>query len=139
MTDKFTQKAIEALQNAQKMAIESDNMQIAPEHLTYSLADQDGGLIQSLLSKMGVDTDKFVARLDGIINSFPKVTGSGREPEKVYISPETDKILAMAEDLAKKNGDAYVSVEHIMLGILSLPTQKLKELFREFNISEKLF
>ncbi len=139
MTDKFTQKAIEALQNAQKMAIESDNMQIAPEHLMYSLADQDGGLIQSLLSKMGVETDKFISKLDGIINSFPKVTGSGREPEKVYISPETDKILAKAEDFAKKNGDSYVSVEHIMLGIITLPTQKLKELFKEFNITEKEF
>ncbi len=139
MTDKFTQKTMEAIQNAQRMAVENQNMQIAPEHLMYALADDDGGLIHSLLSKTGVDCDRLVSRLDEVINGLPKVTGSGREPDKVYISPETDKVLAKAESFAKKNGDEYVSVEHIMLGLLEEPTAKLKEIFREFAITKADF
>ena len=139
MTDKFTQKSMEAIQNAQRMAVENQNMQIAPEHLMYALADDDGGLIHSLLSKTGVDCDRLVSRLDEVINGLPKVTGSGREPDKVYISPETDKVLAKAESFAKKNGDEYVSVEHIMLGLLEEPTAKLKEIFREFAITKADF
>lgn len=82
MTDKFTQKTLEALQSAQGMAIENENMQIAPEHLVYALADQDGGLIGSLLGKMGVDTDRFLASVDEAVANLPKVSGSGREPDQ---------------------------------------------------------
>ncbi|MFR1518155.1 MAG: ATP-dependent chaperone ClpB [Clostridia bacterium] len=139
MTDKFTQKTLDALQKAQGMAIENENMQIMPEHLVYALADQDGGLIGSLLGKIGVDTDRFLAAVDEAIASLPKVSGSGREPDKVYISRETDKILAEAEKLAKKNQDEYVSVEHLMLAILAFPTPKLKDIFRQYQITKENF
>ena len=130
MTDKLTQKTLEALRNAQGMAIENDNMQIMPEHIVYALADQDGGLIASLLGKLGIDADRFLASVDKVISELPKVSGSGREPDKVYISKETDKILNDAEKLAKKNKDEYVSVEHIMMACISNPTAKLKDVFR---------
>lgn len=104
MTDKFTQKTLEALQSAQGMAIENENMQIAPEHLVYALADQDGGLIGSLLGKMGVDTDRFLASVDDAVANLPKVSGSGREPDKVYISRETEKIFRRAEKRKKGAG-----------------------------------
>ena len=139
MTDKFTQKTLDALQNAQKMAIENENMQIAPEHLVYALVDQDGGLIGSLLGKLGVDVDRFLSSVDEAIRALPKVSGSGREPDKVYISRETDKILTEAERLARKNQDEYVSVEHIMLAILTYRTQKLKDIFRQYNIAKENF
>ena len=114
MTDKFTQKTLEAIRNAQSMAIENENMQIMPEHLVYALVDQDGGLIGSLLEKCGVDTDRFLAAVDNVISNLPKVSGSGREPDKVYISKETDKVLNEAEKIAKKNKDEYV-LEHKQL------------------------
>lgn len=76
MTDKFTQKTLDALQNAQKMAIENENMQIAPEHLVYALVDQDGGLIGSLLGKLGVDVDRFLSSVDEAIRALPKVSGA---------------------------------------------------------------
>lgn len=139
MTDKFTQKTLEALQSAQGMAIENENMQIAPEHLVYALADQDGGLIGSLLGKMGVDTDRFLASVDEAVANLPKVSGSGREPDKVYISRETEKILSEAEKAAKKAQDEYVSVEHLMLAALTFPTPKLKEIFRQYNITKDGF
>ncbi len=139
MTDKFTQKTLDALQSAQGMAIENENMQVAPEHIVYALADQDGGLIGSLLGKLGVDPDRFLASVDEAVGSLPKVSGSGREPDKVYISKETDKVLAEAEKLAKKNQDEYVSVEHVMLAVLTYPTAKLKEIFRQYNITKENF
>ena len=107
MTDKLTQKTLEAIKNAQGMAIENENMQIMPEHIVYALADQDGGLIGNLLSKCGVDVDKFLASVDKAISELPKVSGSGRDPDRVYVSKETDKILNDAEKLAKKNKDEY--------------------------------
>ena len=64
---KFTKKALEAVQNAQSIAIENQNMQIMPEHLLYSLVDQEGGLIPQLLKKSGVDTDNLLALLDSAI------------------------------------------------------------------------
>ena len=139
MTDKFTQKTMEAIRNAQSMAIENENMQIMPEHLVYALVDQDGGLIGSLLEKSGVDTDRFLAAVDNAISNLPKVSGSGREPDKVYISKETDKVLNEAEKIAKKNKDEYVSVEHVMAGCISHPTSSLKEIFRQFGITENSF
>ena len=67
---KFTKKALEALGSAQSIAIENQNMQVMPEHLLYALVDQDGGLIPSLLSKCGVDTDKLLAMLDSAISKM---------------------------------------------------------------------
>lgn len=139
MTDKLTQKTIEAIKNAQGMAIENENMQIMPEHIVYALADQDGGLIGNLLSKCGVDVDKFLASVDKAISELPKVSGSGRDPDRVYVSKETDKILNDAEKLAKKNKDEYISVEHIMSACIANPTGKLKDIFRQYDISKENF
>ena len=139
MTDKLTQKTLDVLRNAQGMAIENENMQIMPEHIVYALADQDGGLIGSLLEKCGVNVDSFIASADKAISELPKVSGSGREPDEVYISKETDKILNEAEKLAKKNQDEYISVEHIMSACISNPTAKLKEIFRLYNITKENF
>ena len=102
---KFTKKALEALGSAQSIAIENQNMQVMPEHLLYALVDQDGGLIPNLLGKTGTDTDKLLAMLDSAISKMPAVSGSGREPDKIYISPVTDKILSGAERLANTSGD----------------------------------
>ena len=136
---KFTKKALEALQNAQSMAIENQNMQIMPEHLLYALVDQEGGLIPQLLKKTGVDTDNLLAQLDSAIAKIPAVSGSGREPDKIYISPVTDKILSEAERLASSMKDEYVSVEHVMLAIFDHATEEIKSIFRALGITKDSF
>ena len=136
---KFTKKALEALQNAQSMAIENQNMQIMPEHLLYALVDQEGGLIPQLLKKTGVDTDNLLAQLDSAIAKIPAVSGSGREPDKIYISPVTDKILSEAERLAFSMKDEYVSVEHVMLAIFDHATEEIKSIFRTLGITKDSF
>ena len=133
---KFTKKSLEALQSAESIAIENQNMQVMPEHLTYALVDQDGGLIPSLMKKAGIDVDNLLAMLDGAIQKIPAVSGSGREPGKIYISPLTDKILTGAERLADSAKDEYVSVEHIMMSIFDHATEELKSIFRALGITK---
>lgn len=99
--NKLTQKALEALQSAQNIAIENNNVQIMPEHLLYALIDQQNGLIGQLIKKMGKSPDALLSGLDALISKIPAVSGSGREPDKVYVAPLTDKILTAAERLAK--------------------------------------
>ena len=105
----LTQKSLEAIQTAQSMALENRNNYITPEHLLYALVDQDGGLIPSLLGKMGVDCNAVLAELDTAISALPKV-GSTSD---AYLSPETNRILTAAEKAAKSMGDEYLSVEHL--------------------------
>ena len=136
---KFTKKALEAVQSAQSIAIENQNMQIMPEHLLYALVDQESGLISQLLKKSGVDTDNLLALLDGAIEKIPAVSGSGREPDKIYISPVTDKIFNEAERLANSLKDEYVSVEHIMLAIFDHATDEIKNIFRSLGITKDKF
>ena len=135
----FTQKSIEALESARSIALENNSMQICPEHLLYALVDQDGGLIGSLLTKMQVDTDAFLASLDAVISAFPAVTGSGREPDIIYVSPETDRLLNAAAKQAKADKDEYVSVEHLMKAIFDNKTAKITDLFRQYGITRDAF
>ncbi len=136
---KFTQRSLQALQSAQSIAIDNNNIQITPEHLLYALVAQDGGLIGSLLEKMGKGTDVLLSLLDDIIQNIPSVTGTGREPDKIYISPECDKILSSAEKTAERMKDDFVSVEHIMIAILDEPTSKLRTLFKQENLNKEDF
>ena len=136
---KFTKKALEAVNAAQNIAIENQNMQIMPEHLLYALVDQDGGLVPMLLGRAGVDADNLLAQIDGEIGKMPAVSGSGREPDKIYISPVTDKIFVEAEKLAAGMKDEYVSVEHLMLAVFDHATEPMKRIFRAVGLTKDKF
>ena len=136
---KFTKKALEAVNAAQSIALENQNMQIMPEHLLYALVDQEGGLIPQLLKKMGKDTDNLLALLDEAIRKIPAVSGSGREPDKIYISPVTDKIFNGAERLASSLKDEYVSVEHLMLALFDYAPDTVRSIFRSLGITKDAF
>ena len=137
--NKLTQKAMEALQSAQNIAIENNNIQIMPEHLLYALIDQQNGLIGQLIKKMGKSPDAILSSLDTLIRNIPSVSGGGREPDKVYVAPLTDKILTAAERLAKSLNDEYTSVEHIMLCIFDYADDGIKNIFRERGITKEDF
>ena len=136
---KLTQKALEAIQTAQNIAIENQNIQILPEHLFYALLDGEDGLVNNLIRNMGKKPDAVLADTDTLIRKLPAVSGSGREPDKVYISPLTDKILTAAEKLAAGMKDDYVSVEHIMLCIFDYAEGALKDIFRAHGITKDGF
>ena len=134
--DKFTQKTIETIQTAQSMAQENGNQYLTPEHLLYALIDADGGLIGTLLGRMGVDCNAVLSELDTAIDRLPKVSGGSGE---VYASPETGKVFNFAEREAKNSGDAYVSVEHLMLGIFANETADIKRIFSAHGITKAGF
>ncbi len=134
--EKLTQKALETIQTAQSMAQENGNQYLTPEHLLYALLDQDGGLIGTLFTRMGVDVDTTLAELDTIISRMPKVSGTSSE---VYASSETGKVLAFAERTAKNMQDDYISVEHIMLGIFQYPTRDIKRIFSDHGVTRDRF
>ena len=131
----YTQKSLEAIRTAQSMARENRNNYIMPEHLLYALVDQDGGLIPSLLGRMGVDCDAVLSELDTAIASLPKV-GEGSD---AYLSQETDRAFGAAETAAKSMGDEYVSVEHLMIGIFAAATPAIKRVFADHGITKAAF
>ena len=135
---KFTQKSIEALQDAQRMAAENGNPEIMQEHLLLSLIDQKEGLIPELIRKTGNSPDSFRKQLDQAVSRMPKVGGNGAGVN-VYLSREADKALAEAERIAGKMKDDYVSVEHIMLGMIREPSSGVKRILDDSGINESLF
>jgi len=136
---KFTQKSLEAIQEAQSIAIEHQNMQIEQEHLLYALVNQEDGLIGQLLTKMNINGNQFKSKLKNIIDRIPRVSGPGRESGKIYVSQDVDRVLADAENQADRMKDEYVSVEHIMLSLLNIPKDSLKNLFKEFGLNKDIF
>ena len=134
--EKYTQKTLEAIRDAQALAREKHNQYLTPEHLLYALLQQDGGLIASIFSRMGVDCGGLLAELGAKIDAFPKVSGGSGE---VYASPETGKVLTVAEKTAEKLHDEYVSVEHLMLGIFSEGSSALKQLLQDHGITRGRF
>jgi len=138
-TQKLTQKSLEAIREAQNIAIEHSNIQITQEHLLYALITQENGLIGSLISKMGVNTAGFKSSLETLISQIPGVTGSGREADKVYVSPDCDKALSASERIASSQKDEYVSVEHIMLGIIENASRGVAKLFKDNGITKESF
>ena len=134
--EKFTQETIETINTAQAMAQENQNQYLTPAHLLYALIDQDGGLIGSLLSKMGADCDAMLGELDAEIAKLPKVSGGSGE---VYASPETSKLLRFAEKAAEKLGDEYVSVEHLMLGMFSEGGPAVRKILSDHGVTREAF
>ena len=131
----FTQKTLEMIQTAKSMAMENNNQYITPEHLLYALVDQDGGLIPSLLGKMGVDCNAVLSELDTAIEGMPKVSGD----YDIYLSREAERVMNAAEKSAKSLGDEYLSVEHVMIGIFASPTPAIKRIFDGHGITKAKF
>ncbi len=137
--NQLTQKTIEALQSAQRLAVEYSNQAVEQEHVLAALAQQQDGLIPQLLTKLGADPNAFAQAALQKVEALPRVTGSGRDPEKVYISGDLDRALNAAEEQAKQMKDEYISVEHVFLGMLRRPGKAAGELFKAFGITQESF
>ena len=133
-TNQYTQKTLEALQAAQQLAVEYQHNALEPAHLLHALAAQENGLIPQLLQKLNVDPGSFAAAVAEKLSALPRVSGSGRDPDKVYISNELDQALTAAEKQAQQMKDEYISVEHVFMGMLQRPGRVAGELFKQFEI-----
>lgn len=137
--EQMTQKTREALQAAQRIAVEYSNNAVEQEHLLAALAQQQDGLIPQLLQTLGIDANAFAQAALQKVEALPRVTGSGRDPEKIYISNDLDRALNAAEQQAKQMKDEYISVEHVFLGVLQRPGKAASEIFKTFGITTEKF
>ena len=138
-TQKFTQKSLEAIQIAHNIAVEHHNMQIEQLHLLDALLTQENSLVAQLIKRMNVDPAALERAVQQEIAKMPAVTGSGREEGKVYISQETDRALTKAEKTADNMKDEFVSVEHLMLGLMEEAGNSLKNILKLFGIEKNEF
>lgn len=131
---KFTQKSVQAVNDCEKLAYEFGNQEIDEEHLLYSLLRLEDSLILKLIEKMEIDTRYFMNRVEQALQKKPKVQGG-----QLHVSSELNKVLVSAEDVAKRMGDEYVSVEHLFLCMLDNANREMKDVFREFGITKERF
>ena len=135
---KFTQKSLEALQEAQNIATENQNPQVEQEHLLLALLEQENSLIKELIKKIGNEEVIEEDVRKKVLNK-PKITGGARQANNIYVSQDLDLTLANAEKIAKNMKDEYVSVEHIMISLFDNFNSELKSLFREHGITKNDF
>lgn len=134
--NKFTQKSLEALQSAEHVALTYGHAEIDDVHLLLSLLEQEEGLVPRLFNKMNIPVDTMKAELIEEIEKMPRVSGSGREVGKIYITNRLNQILSYAEEEAQRLKDEYISVEHILLSMLSQShSYPLEKIFKSFDIS----
>jgi len=137
--EKLTQKSMEAIREAQNIAIRNQNMQIDQQHLLAALLNQEGGAVAQMVKKAKVDVKRMVTACDREIQRIPKVSGPGREMDRVYISQAVEAVLNEAEQQAEYMKDDFVSVEHIMLGLIEKPNGAVKGIFNEFGLTKDAF
>ena len=138
-TQKFTKKSLEALQAAQETAIQYSNTAVGQPHMLYALMIQEDGLIPELMRRMGKDPGVIAGSLERLIAKIPKVTGSGRDMNTVYISQSLDRLLNAAEPIAKNMSDEFVSVEHILLSYFENAENEILQIFHDFAIDRDTF
>ncbi|MBQ4418573.1 MAG: AAA family ATPase, partial [Synergistaceae bacterium] len=137
--NKLTRKSQEALAQAQTLAANYNHQQVDAEHLLIALLDDKSGLIDNLLNKMGVEPENLAHEVvTEIIDKLPRVTGSGVESGKIYLTQRLNKILIHAEELANNLKDEYISVEHLFLAMLD-DNNALGKIFKKFNIDNAKF
>ena len=136
-TNKFTKKALDAINAAQNLALERHHQQLCKEHIAYALLNDEEGLIPKLVTKCGSDAPQLVREIDRILSQMPSVTGNGAG--EVYLSQDCSLMLSQAEKDAKKQGDDFVSVEHIFAAILDNPTPALKAALSKTKHTKKGF
>ena len=136
---KLTQKSLEALQEAQSIASRNSNQAVDQQHLMLALLSQENGLVPQLFVKMDIAPENIEAALTRAVDDIPKVQVGGRAQDSVYISSDLDKAFAEAESEASRMKDEYVSVEHLVMGIMDSPNSAVKEIFKTFGVTKSKF
>ena len=131
---KFTQKSLEAVNNCEKLAYDYGNQELEQEHLLVSLLQQEDGLIPKLIEKMEIDVKHFTQNAIRHLEARTKVSGG-----RMFMGQDLNNVLIHAEDEAKAMGDEYVSVEHLFLSLIKRPNKALKEIIKEYGITQDRF
>lgn len=135
---KFTQKSLEAIQDANSLYNEYGNAEMGQEHLLLALLHQDGGLIAQLMTKMGIDPNNLERQTRQAVEKLPRVSG-GRDASRMYVTSDLQKTLNEAEHAAEQMKDEFVSVEHLFLALIDTAAGSVRDLFRTFGIQKNNF
>ena len=133
--EKFTQKSIEAINQAGELAAERANPTVEPAHILLSLLKTEGGLIPELLVSMGADEKGLSSEIERIVDAFPRAAGGSR----AYLSSDAEKLLRKADKKREEMRDDYLSVEHLMLAMFDEGGAKIKEIFSKYNVTRSKF
>lgn len=133
--NKFTQKSVQAIQDAQNTAIKLGNPEVTDVHLSYALLSDSDSIVAKTIQKLGADYKKVVSAFNQKIDSLPK----NDSQSSVYPSTAFQRILLKAEDEAKSMGDSFVSVEHIFMSILGEKNTVSAVLLKNFNVNKQNF
>ena len=134
---KFTQKSMEALQDARSMMASRGHSQITEEHLLLALIEKEEGIAAALVKKAGASLELLRGELAHALNAMPSVRGGAVEADRIYIDRTLESALAEAESIAAHMKDEYVSVEHLMLGIIEKPSESLKKILKTCGLDRK--
>jgi len=134
--NRLTQRSQEAVQNAQTLGVRFGHVEIDLEHLLLALLEQKEGLVPRLLTRADVDVAAIRQAAQDALERRPSVSGPGAEPGKVYVTQRLNQTLVDAEQEAKRLKDEYVSVEHLLLAMLSRPSDDARQIFDQFGLTK---
>ena len=132
----YTQKSLEAVQSARDLAVQNGHQQLEQVHLLLALLQQDGGLVPQLLRKMEITAESLEAAAKTELRRIPSVKTS-RDADRFYISADADAALTAAEEQARAMKDEFVSVEHLLLGLLDAARGSVKQQLETYRISKE--
>lgn len=122
--NKMTESLQNAFVSAQTLAVQHNHQEVDDAHLLLALLEQDANLAATLLTAIGLNLNHYKEELDHILSKKPQVSGSGAEQGKLYITATLQKVLAQAEKEMKQFEDDYLSVEHVLLSLLDIPSSE---------------
>ena len=132
----YTQKSLEAVQSARELAVQNGHQQLEQVHLLLALLQQEDGLAPQLFRRMEVTVESLEAAAKAELRKIPSVRGS-READRFYISADADAAMTAAEQQAAAMKDEFVSVEHLLLGLLEAARGGVKNLFETYRITKE--
>ncbi len=135
----YTQKSLEAINDARAEARTRGQQQLEQAHLLYALLKDNNALIPQLVRAMGRDGDALRGGCEQVLSRLPQVRGGAWEDGKIYVSSDMDRALIKAADEAKGMKDEYISVEHLFLGLLASADRDMKTLFSSLDITREGF
>ena len=138
--NRLTQKAQEALAQAQNYAFTHEHQEVDVEHLALALVVQEKGLVPSILQRIDINVPAFIKELESLLGKRPRVNGASTDSQNIHVTAKVNKALAQAENLAKKMKDDYVSVEHVFYELIGpSPSGLFGDLCRKVGIVQDAF
>lgn len=132
---KYTQKSLQMIQDAQNIAIKNGNPEITDLHLHKALVTDSDSLIARVLQEMNVDINQYRMTVDRAVDNLPRQQGASQ----VYPNAVFQRILLKADDEAKALGDSYISVEHLYLSLISERKIPSEQIIHQYGITGKKF